>query len=443
VGTANFQSVLPQLLPFRVPERIQTLASKLFGIGELEKIYHALRAERDEANLLERLLRRLAVTYSTSSADLERVPTSGAAIVTVNHPFGMLDGAVVAAVLTRIRPDVRFLANGILSIVPELRDLIIPVDPIAQRAGAQANSAGLRRVLQHLEAGGLIVVFPAGEVSHFRWRERGIADSDWNPAVARLVAIASRRGVRVPIVPMYVAGANSAAFQAAGMIHAGLRTALLGRELLNKRGRQVELRAGAAIPPEKLLAIPNEREQADYLRWRTYLLGGRESFKPRTSAPMKTKRRTASAEIAPAIPVEMLAAEIAQLEPLQRSGELAVYIASAAEIPHILREIGRLREIAFRAAGEGTGKPLDLDEFDRDYLHLFVWHASKREIAGAYRLAGTDVVPKLYTATLFHYSDEFLHRIGPAVELGRSFVRLEYQRSFGPLLLLWKGIGRY
>jgi putative hemolysin len=159
--------------------------------------------------------------------------------------------------------------------------------------------------------------------------------------------------------------------------------------------------------------------------------------------PLTSKQRIQPQEIAPAVPAGTLAAEIARLEALQRSGDLSVYLAAAETIPNTLREIGRLREIAFRAAGEGTGMPLDLDEFDRDYLHLFVWHAGKREIAGAYRLARTDAVPKLYTATLFRYSDEFLRRIGPAVELGRSFVRVEYQRSFGPLLLLWKGIGRY
>jgi putative hemolysin len=93
--------------------------------------------------------------------------------------------------------------------------------------------------------------------------------------------------------------------------------------------------------------------------------------------------------------------------------------------------------------GEGTGQPLDLDEFDQTYLHLFVWNAVKQELVGAYRLARTDSVPSLYTSTLFHYNQDFLDRLGPAVELGRSFIREEYQRGFAPLLLLWKGIGAY
>jgi len=134
---------------------------------------------------------------------------------------------------------------------------------------------------------------------------------------------------------------------------------------------------------------------------------------------------------------------------LATSGELSAYLAGAQEIPAVLREIGRLRELTFRAAGEGTGRSIDLDTFDSHYLHLFIWNESKREIVGAYRLAGTDTVRGkfgirgLYTGTLFKYGDEFLDRMGPALELGRSFVRTEYQKGFAPLLLLWKGIGKF
>ena len=115
----------------------------------------------------------------------------------------------------------------------------------------------------------------------------------------------------------------------------------------------------------------------------------------------------------------------------------------------MLREIGRLRESTFRQAGEGTGQARDLDRFDRDYLHLFVWHAGRREVVGAYRLGLTDRLrarygPRgLYTRTLFRFGAPLLDEIGPAIELGRSFVRPEYQRDSNGLLLLWKGIGRF
>ena len=134
---------------------------------------------------------------------------------------------------------------------------------------------------------------------------------------------------------------------------------------------------------------------------------------------------------------------------LLKQGAFRVFCAESRRIPHIMTEIGRLREVTFRAAGEGTGRALDLDHFDDYYRHLFIWNNETGEVVGAYRLGETDnILPKygrhgLYTSTLFRYNGRFLDRIDPALELGRSFVRPEYQRSYQALLLLWKGIGAY
>jgi putative hemolysin len=447
MATAVFDSILPRIVSVPLPRTILDLLSRALGLNELERAYDALQSMGDQP-IANRLLRYLSVRCAVSDSDFDRIPRTGAAIVTANHPFGILEGAALATLLGRVRPDVRVLANGILTAIPELRDVVIPVDPMAGRAAVAGNGQGLRRALEHLGGGGMLVIFPAGEVSHFRWRERDVSDPAWSPAVARLVSIAARRRVRVAVVPAYIDGANGALFQAAGVVHPRLRTALLGRELLNKRGRRVEVRIGTPVESDKLLAIPTAREQVDYLRWRTYLLARRERFKPQTSRPLgqvaPDRREAVAAPIAP----ESLAREITALPAdclLNRSGDLEVYLAARDAIPQTLRELGRLREITFRAAGEGTGKGLDLDRFDDHYLHLFVWNARRQEIVGAYRLVGTDVARErgLYTETLFHYKPEFLDRLGPAVELGRSFVRAEYQKGFAPLLLLWKGIGAF
>jgi putative hemolysin len=153
-----------------------------------------------------------------------------------------------------------------------------------------------------------------------------------------------------------------------------------------------------------------------------------------------------------ALPQSELACEVGRLgedRKLCEAGELAVYLGKAEELPKVVNEIGRLREIAFRHAGEGTGRKIDLDAFDRYYWHLFVWNQAKQEVVGAYRLGPTpEILPKygvggLYTSTLFRYRKNLFDRLGPAVELGRSFVRLEYQKQYAPLLLLWRGIGQF
>ena len=113
-------------------------------------------------------------------------------------------------------------------------------------------------------------------------------------------------------------------------------------------------------------------------------------------------------------------------------------LRSATDLPAILPEIGRLREMTFRRAGEGTGLARDLDRFDQTYQHLFVWDRSRRRlpapIASARPTSSADGVERLYTRTLFDY-DRRCSQIGPALELGRSFVQPDYQRDFSPLLL--------
>jgi len=245
-------------------------------------------------------------------------------------------------------------------------------------------------------------------------------------------------------LPMLIRGANGIPFQMLGMVHSRLRTAALPAEMLNKRGRSVEIRIGSPIDAARLQAMADEVDATQYLRLRTELLARR--------AELRVERFAGEPEVAAAVAPENVAKEIGALPAecvLEETKDFAVCLAASGQIPLALQEIGRLREITFRAAGEGTGKPRDLDRFDGYYLHLFLWNKEKREIAGAYRLGEVQKIvarfgPKgLYTESLFRFQWGFLRRLGPAIELGRSFIRPEYQKQFAPLLLLWKGIGAF
>ncbi|MGJ5814586.1 lysophospholipid acyltransferase family protein [Paludibaculum fermentans] len=438
------QPAISSLLP--VPAPFSGWAAKLFALDRVEEAYARLRLSDDGRPFLQRLLEQLEISCQVAGRDLGHVPRTGPAVLVANHPFGILEGAALATVLRGIRPDVRFLANGILGVFPELRDLLLPVNPMGR--AERSNAAPLRQAIEFLNGGGLLVVFPAGEVSHFQWKRREVTDPEWNPAIVRIIALCARKGVSVPVIPAYVEGSNSLLFQAAGLLHPRLRTALLARELFNKRRQSVDLRIGSPVESGKLLAVEGDGARIAYLRWRTYLLGQRCAFKPLSRKPFPA-RTSPVGRAALAEPVDswLLAAEVESL-PLEArlatSGALTAWIARRGQIPNTLLELGRLREKTFRAVGEGTGQSRDLDRFDSEYLHLFVWNSERKELVGAYRLAATDQAPGgLYTASLFRYGDAFLERLGPALELGRSFVREEYQKGFAPLLLLWKGIGKY
>jgi putative hemolysin len=386
-----------------------------------------------------RALAALDVTAETSGEELDRVPSTGPVVVVANHPFGMLDGLLTIAVLSRVRSDVKLLGNSLLRHIPDLQPNLIPVDVFGSRRSVQRNSTAVRTAMRWLDRAGCVLVFPAGEVAHRSGCHDRTVDLPWHPAVAEL---AKRAGAIV--VPVFIEGRNSRLFQAAGRIHPLLRTALLPHEMWAMRGRQIRVAVGSPVLATELAMLGDGRASINLLRARVDAL-----------ASAADGRRLAVARMRPA-PIagrespERLAANIdaLQSEALLESGSYQVFCASAIDLPAVLPEIGRLREVTFRHAGEGTGRGRDLDRFDETYRHLFVWDRKRKEVAGAYRLGATDVVAPggrvegLYTRTLFDYDAKLLDEIGPALELGRAFVQPEYQRDFSPLLLLWKGISR-
>ena len=293
----------------------------------------------------------------------------------------------------------------------------------------------------------MLAMFPSGEVSHWQMPAAQIADPEWNAAAARLIR---RSGASA--LPVYFCGHNGVGFQLLSMIHPKLRTAFLLQEFLQQEGKTVEVRVGSEIASGAIAAISGDREATEYLRSRTYLLARRTQPEALWSAALRSRITLKIQEpVATAVGPEVLAEEVARLPEdrcLAESGDLAVYLGTANEMPQMLREIGRLRELTFRRAGEGTGRSVDLDRFDEYYWHVLLWNQASHELVGAYRagntaeILGQRGINGLYTSTLFRYDERVFQKLGPALELGRSFVRPEYQRQYAPLLLLWKGIAR-
>ena len=418
----------------------------LAPVGEVRDLYQRAQGPSDGFRL-ENLLAEMRIGIRVAATDQVRIPASGAVLVVANHPYGVLDGAILTVLLTRVRSDVKVLTNSLLGDIPELRKHCIFVDPFHTDRSIDLNRRALREALAWLQKGGMLAMFPAGEVSHWQMPTAQIADPEWNETAVRLL-----RRTQAAALPVYFCGHNSVGFQLMGMLHPKLRTAFLLQEFLRQKDKTVEVRVGSAIPPDSLTAIGNDREAVEYLRWRTYLLARRSKLNASWSTALRSRLASRiQLPVALGVPAEFLAEEVARIPKdrcLAESGELAVYVGTAREMPHLLHEVGRLRELTFRKVGEGTGKSRDLDPFDDYYRHIVLWHKTKQELVGAYRAGDTAEIlaergiSGLYTSTLFHYDERVFQKLGPAMELGRSFVRPEYQRQYAPLLLLWKGIAR-
>ncbi len=419
---------------------VAKLVMYIMRLNKINKLYSDVYDEDPEA-FLERLIDALGVTVEVNPEDLQKIPAEGAFITISNHPFGGLDGIILIKLLSKIRPDYKVMANFLLKKIIPIKDYFLGVNPFEGRKDI-SSAGGLKEALRHLSEGGALGLFPAGEVSAYQADSNSIEDKEWSPSVLKLI-----RKADVPVVPIYFKGSNSLLFQILGLIHPMLRTVKLPSELLNKKNRVIKLRIGSPISIDSQHSFADLMQYGKFLRAKTYLLGSSLEVK---KFFLKSQRAEKYMEpIAAEIAVDTLLKEIRNIREdymLFSMKNYTVYCAPTMKIPNILNEIGRLREVTFRAVGEGTNRSIDLDEFDLYYFHLFIWDDEANRIVGAYRVGkGKDIIDRygvkgFYINTLFKMRKEMLPVLYESIELGRSFIVEEYQRKPLPLFMLWKGI---
>ncbi len=428
------------------------------GITDLNETYDRL-VKKTSGNFFKRAVEAIGVDYEISETDLKKIPREGGLVVVSNHPLGGLDGIVLGAVLLSVREDAKIILNGLLANMPEIKEYAICVNPFGGKSATAQNVSSMKDTIRLLKNGGCVGTFPSGTVSHIHVKDCCISDPEWNTNIAQIA-----RRTKANILPVYFDGRNSWLFYLAGLIHPRLRTLLLIREMFYvARRKKIQMHVGGVISARKVSEFQNDEELTSWLRINSYVLGGRNNKgEKQDKTQLKIIQRSIE-KIFPMMHKEMqdlilpidpllIEKEISALpeSACMISGEkISVYCAEAWQIPWAMLEIGRLREETFREVGEGTGKSIDTDEFDQYYLHMFMWDAENKKIAGAYRIGRTDKIMNslgvqgLYASTLFKIKRELIDRISPALEMGRSFVASQYQKKRSTLAILWRGIGEY
>ncbi|QHP82090.1 lysophospholipid acyltransferase family protein [Pectobacterium odoriferum] len=426
----SLDAILQDLVPHRhTPPWQKTVLRSLLFENEMQQFarrYPHLKG----LDLVEQILDYFNFNCEMVEGDLENIPSQGPVVLVANHPIGSLDGLALLRTVASVRPDVRIVASQLLSYVAPLKNLFFSVDNFNNRTKRQQVNA----IQQHLEGDGAIIVFPAGEVS--RVSLQGIRDGHWHNGFIRMASKA-----RAPVVPIHIGGRNSALFYLSSMVYRPLSTLLLVREMFGQRDQTLKLRIGARIPYTSWSQGEwNANDLAARFRRHVYRLG---QGKPGCFAGEKP--------IALAEDRVLLKRALSECETLGTTPDgKIVYLYRRGEEDYVplLRELGRLREIAFRAVGEGSGQRRDLDSYDDDYLHLILWDDRELEIVGAYRFVSTAslIAEKgksgLYSHSLFQYGDEMDPILASGIELGRSFIQPKYWGKRG-LDYLWLGIGAY
>ena len=335
------------------------------------------------------------------------------------------------------------MANFLLRRIEPIKESIIPVDPFEGKSQTSGSLAGIKSAISHLHDGCSIGIFPAGEVStYYNTESPGVADKQWSESILKFI-----KRSQVPIIPAYFKGTNSKLFHILGLIHPALRTIKLPSELFNKKNKVVKVRIGLPISVEEQNEFSDIARFGRYLRLRTYALGS--SIEVKKFFNYRLKPEAKPVDIIQPVASDLIQSEVESLMEnylLFKSKNFCIICAPSVEMPNIMTELGRLREITFRGVGEGTNRKIDIDEFDLYYNQLFIWDEEVKTIVGAYRVGkGKEILERygkkgFYIQSLFKIDNGFLPILGQSIELGRSFIVKEYQKKPLPLFLLWKGI---
>ena len=426
----SLDSVLDDLWPQARPAPWQkSLLKRLFYEDEFQQFAAAHRHLKG-LDMVEQVLEHLDILCTVSARDLEQIPEHGPLVIIANHPTGTLDGLALLYAVSRVRRDVKVVTNRMLTHLEPLSSLFIPVDNM----GGRTAKSSLVQMEQHLQNAGVLIFFPAGEVS--RPTRKGIHDKKWHPGFIKLAS-----KLRAPLLPVHIQAHNSLLFYASTLVSPTLSMLLLMQQMFRRRHSQLPIKIGQQIAWHHWhSATLSSREMAEQCRQHVMRLGKGVPgvFKTQCAIARPEDRAT-------------LKRALAQAESLGKTSDgktIYLWQRNGQEDAPLLRELGRLREIAFRAVEEGSGKRRDTDSYDDDYLHLILWDEDDLEIVGAYRFMPTAMqiekrgVEGLYSYSLFHYDDKMQDVLAHGIELGRSFIQPRYWGRRG-LDYLWSGIGAY
>lgn len=422
----------------------ETLAKVLIRLLKFDRINKEYENGRHfpAGEFIDKAIEVFGITFEVDENELENIPKTGPFITISNHAYGGIDGILLLKILPAIRPDFKVLVNFLLTKLEPLKSYFLGVNPFEAYKDAKSSFGGLKDAYIHLQTGHPIGIFPAGEVSTVKLQYRGIADKEWQHSILKFI-----KRSKVPVIPVYFDGSNSSFFHFLGMIHPLLRTVKLPSELFNKKGKNIRIRIGTPILVKEQDEFDEIREFGKFLRMKTYSLG----------IPLSNIKRQALEALSGAdqeavidpVPMEHLINEIKQIRDefmLFRIQNQSVFCAPTERIPYITTEIGRLRELTYRLVGEGTNKSFDLDHFDQYFDQLFIWDEDARTIVGGYRIGkGREILDRhgiqgFYISTLFQIDPDFATVLRVSIELGRSFIKKEYQKKTMSLFMLWKGI---
>jgi putative hemolysin len=243
----------------------------MLGVRRLNQAYaNVTDLNLSEVDFIYACARELGVSF-TLPHDEELEPyrdIQGPLVVVSNHPFGGIESFLMVPLFKAIRDDFAIVANFMLSRIRELTKVLFAIDPYDNSRATKKNVGQMKKLMGYLRRGGMVQIFPAGEVSSYKLRQRRILDPDWNPNIFRMIL-----ATKATVVPLYFHGRNSILFQLIGFFNPIIRSAFLPREFVYPHEKEIRFKLGRIIGPNEIGNYHDPEKLAAYLRHETYALG--------------------------------------------------------------------------------------------------------------------------------------------------------------------------
>lgn len=417
---------------------IKNSRASLFGIQQKLKRIPGIRKNRILEELknskidsfFQKYREEFNINHVISEKSMSHIPVKGASIVLANNATGIADGVLILETTLLIRSDVKIIKHDLIPSPKCLDDHIIVISEQQERS---KNIINLKNALNWVQEGHCLILFNNTPDNALKYLHKNTTHPFWNNTIKRFIS-----NSKAPILPWAINAKNGPIKTGLSALGIGVNYKLINKEAVRKRYRPIYSKVGKSF---KI----NEDVKIQDLEMKIRLMSYRNQFKSLNIKPSISKPQNLTPIIEPILK-KQLQKEVDELgTPIAIKNEFNLYCFKGETCPNILKEIGRLREITFRAVHEGSGNDIDLDEHDKVFEHLFIWDSLKLEIVGAYRLGfGPDLKNVVgYKSILFEFYKQNTitqELVDISLLMGRAFVTKEYQAKPFPLFMLWEGI---
>lgn len=395
------------------------------------------------SHCIDNFFKQLDITIQYNQQMLEHIPATGPFAIISNQPLGGLDALVLYSIIVQKRPDFKIVDNIGSIQNPIFEKIFFKSYPFEDHKGAP-NKSGIIQMYEHFKHEKSLGFFPAQQGSAYKFMKTHKIDGEWNTSIIGAIKYAE-----IPIIPVHIEHSEATMLEIAKRTYPVLQFSRFRFSFFKKKSFTLQCSIGTAISSKEQKKFSKDFGLTRYIRAHVYVQAYKNIEIRDFFTILKQVNQAEPKPIIDGVPTSMLEQEIASIRKSDRLfsfKQFEVFCSSAVRIPFVMREIGRLRELTFRAIGEGTNNEIDIDEYDIYYEHLFIWDTTAKKVVGAYRIGkGNEIIKQygkkgFYIHSLFKIQNSVLPMLSQSLELGRSFIVPEYQKHHHSLFLLWRGI---